>query len=216
MVSIFSSQESAIVFVVSALVLAVTPGPGVVYIVTRTLAQGRVAGFASVLGVAAGNFANTVAAAAGLAAVLLVSSTAFLALKYAGAGYLIYLGAKALLADRRVDSGPSAPKVKAQRVFLDGFCVALLNPKTALFFAAFLPQFAVPNPPFGALVALGALFVGIALLTDGVYVLFASRVFSWLSRRRNSGKLVSRAAGISLIGLGVFAAFFGTRTAQQP
>ena len=125
-------------FVLASLVLAVTPGPGVLYIVTRSLAQGRRAGLASVAGVALGNFGNALGAALGLAALFELSSWAFTVVKYAGAGYLVWLGVKALRAPVAAASmaagAPSA--ATARRLFRDGFVVALLNPKTALFFAA--------------------------------------------------------------------------------
>ena len=124
-------------FVVASLVLAVSPGPGVLYIVTRSLAQGRRAGLLSVAGVAAGNLCNALAAAFGLAALFAVSSTAFAIVKYAGAAYLVVLGVKALLAGSRPAGPLEAATLPRRRSLLrDGFLVALLNPKTTLFFAA--------------------------------------------------------------------------------
>ena len=131
-------------FLAASFVLAVTPGPGVVYIVARTLAQGRGAGLASVAGVAAGNLCNAVGAALGLAALFAVSSLAFSVVKYAGAAYLIYLGIKALRRPATVASPAEFAPPQKRRIARDGFLVALLNPKTALFFAAFLPQFIDP------------------------------------------------------------------------
>ncbi len=129
-------------FVAAAFVLAVTPGPGVVYIVARTLAQGRGAGLASVAGVALGNLGNAVGASLGLAALFAVSATAFTVVKLAGAAYLLYLGIQALRAPR--DGSAAARQLGSAahvRILRDGFVVALLNPKTTIFFAAFLPQF---------------------------------------------------------------------------
>jgi threonine/homoserine/homoserine lactone efflux protein len=129
------------VFVAASLVLAITPGPGVIYLVTRTMSQGRAVGLASIGGIALGNLGNAAFAAAGLAMVFAVSAQSFLLVKLAGAAYLVFLGIKALRPaciaqrDRRLTPGPHA------RAFRDAFLVALLNPKTALFFAAFLPQF---------------------------------------------------------------------------
>src|SRR6478735_1338052 len=130
-------------FVGASLVLALTPGPAVVYIVARTVAQGRASGLASVLGVALGNLGNAVGAALGLAALFAVSSAAFTVVKWAGAAYLVYLGIR-LWRTVPASAGPATPPPPVQpldRVFRDGFVVALLNPKTSLFFAAFLPQF---------------------------------------------------------------------------
>ena len=129
-------------FVYASLVLALTPGPAVVYIVARTLAQGRACGLASVLGVALGNLANAVGAALGLAALFAVSSVAFTVVKWAGAAYLVYLGIRMWRAVPAIpEANVQAPLKPLRRVFRDGFLVALLNPKTTLFFAAFLPQF---------------------------------------------------------------------------
>src|SRR5256885_261899 len=128
-------------FLVASFVLAVTPGPGVLYIVTRSATQGRAAGLASVAGVALGNLGNAVGAWVGLAALFAVSSVAFTVVKYVGALYLVWLGMQAL----RAPAAQTAARVGAggslRRIFADGFVLALLNPKTALFFAAFLPQF---------------------------------------------------------------------------
>lgn len=200
-------------FVLAALVLLVTPGPAVLYIVTRSLVQGRRSGLTSVVGVALGNLGNAIGASLGLAALFAVSSVAFTVVKYAGAAYLVYLGVQALRAPAPETRAEASPPVRLQRIFRDGFLVALLNPKTAVFFAAFLPQFmdpALPAIPQGFL--LGALFVGIAGITDTAYALTASTVAPVLAR---AGRL--RAAGRYLfggtfIGLGVLTAFGGPRT----
>ena len=197
-------------FVLASLVLAIIPGPAVLYIVTRSLVQGRRSGLISVVGVALGNLGNAIGASLGLAALFAVSSVAFTVVKYAGAAYLVYLGVQALRATVPETRAEAPPPVRLQRIFRDGFLVALLNPKTAVFFAAFLPQFmdpALPAIPQG--VALGALFVGIAGITDTAYALAASTVAPVLTR---TGRL--RAAGRYLtggtfIGLGVLTAFGG-------
>jgi len=197
-------------FVLASLVLAIIPGPAVLYIVARSLVQGRRSGLISVVGVALGNLGNAIGASLGLAALFAVSSVAFTVVKYAGAAYLVYLGVQALRATVPETRAEAPPTVRLQRIFRDGFLVALLNPKTAVFFAAFLPQFmnpALPAIPQG--VALGALFVGIAGITDTAYALAASTVVPVLTR---TGRL--RAAGRYLtggtfIGLGVLTAFGG-------
>lgn len=164
-------------FVAAALVLAVTPGPAVLYIVTRTLSQGRTAGLASVAGVALGNLMNAAVASLGLAVVLLASELAFALIRYAGAAYLVWLGIQALRAPRAIDA-PQAPRaVAAWRVFREGVVVALLNPKTTLFFAAFLPQFIDPTRGATAqALSLSVLFVGIAACSDMAYVLLSRAV----------------------------------------
>jgi threonine/homoserine/homoserine lactone efflux protein len=202
-------------FLAASFVLAVTPGPGVVYIVARTLAQGRGAGLASVAGVAAGNLGNAVGAALGLAALFAVSSLAFSIVKYAGAAYLVYLGIKALRrpAAAAVTGEFAAPQKR--RIARDGFLVALLNPKTALFFAAFLPQFIDPARPAalqGAL--LGVVFVAVAALTDSAYVLAASIAGARIGRSRRFETVGRYAAAATYFGLGVFTAATGSRTSR--
>lgn len=201
-------------FLIASVMLAVTPGPGVIYIVTRTLAQGRASGIASVMGVALGNFGNALAAAIGLGALLAVSATAFLILKYAGAAYLVYLGVRAFVAPKR-EASAMPQVVKSSRVFRDGFVVALLNPKTAVFFAAFLPQFMSANgSPMLQSVTLGTLFVVIAALTDTAYALGASGVAPMLNRiggARSWGRFLT---GSAYVGLGVFTAVSDSRAVK--
>jgi threonine/homoserine/homoserine lactone efflux protein len=197
-------------FLIASFILAVTPGPGVFYIVARSLAQGRGAGLASVAGVAAGNFGNALAAAIGLAALFAVSSLAFTVVKYAGAAYLIYLGVQML---RQPVAAPAyVPPAPALHVFRDGFIVALLNPKTTLFFAAFLPQFMNPAAaPLPQSIALGALFVLIAAVTDSLYALAAGSLAPILERLRGRQTIGRRLGGSLFIGLGLFTALTGQR-----
>jgi threonine/homoserine/homoserine lactone efflux protein len=199
-------------FLAASLVLAVTPGPGVIYIVTRSLVQGRRSGVASVIGVALGNFCNALAAAMGLGALLAISSTAFLIVKYAGAAYLVYLGVRALRA-RKPEIALALPQiVNSLRIFRDGFIVALLNPKTAVFFAAFLPQFMTAKAsPILQSVTLGALFVIIAAVTDTAYALGASAVAPILNRTRGVNSYGRIFTGSTFIGLGLFTALSGSR-----
>lgn len=198
-------------FITASLILALTPGPAVVYILARTMSQGRASGLASVAGVALGNLGNAVGAALGLAALFAVSSTAFTVVKWAGAIYLIVMGVRMLRAAGTAAS-PGASQLAATprgRIFRDGFVVALLNPKTALFFAAFLPQFMSGNTPLAQSLALGSLFVGLAACTDLAYVLAASLLAPRLSRLGTHARWGQRAAGVSFIGLGLLTAFSG-------
>jgi threonine/homoserine/homoserine lactone efflux protein len=205
-----------IAFLIATFVLAVTPGPGVVYIVARTLAQGRAAGLVSVAGVALGNFGNALGAALGLAALFAMSSLAFAIVKYAGAAYLVYLGLRALRRSKVPDAPARFEAPRLRRIFRDGAFVALLNPKTALFFAAFLPQF---MDPAGSTAAQGALlggtFVLIAACTDSSYVLAASLAGSAFARGthgRAAGRYLTAA---TFIGLGLFtAASSGSRATR--
>jgi threonine/homoserine/homoserine lactone efflux protein len=199
-------------FMGASLMLALTPGPAVVYIVARTLAQGRACGLASVVGVALGNLANAAGAALGLAALFAVSSAAFTVVKWAGAAYLVYLGIRMWRAAPAIaDRTALAPAQPLRRVFRDGFVVALLNPKTTLFFAAFLPQFMDAHAsPLLQTLALGGVFVGVACCTDLIYVLSASLVAPRLGRAARHAVWGNRLAGTSFIGLGVLTAM-GTR-----
>lgn len=199
-------------FLLASLVLAATPGPGVLYIVARTLAQGRRAGLASVAGVMLGNLGNACAAALGLAALVSVSATAFALLKWAGAAYLIYLGVQALRAGRNPSAGPEAGFAQGRRLLRDGFWVALLNPKTTLFFAAFLPQFIDPaGSALGQSTALGLAFVLIAGCTDTAYVLLAHRVAPALGPMPRSAAMGRYAQAMVYFGLGALAATAGQR-----
>ncbi|MEC3765045.1 MULTISPECIES: LysE family translocator [Cupriavidus] len=200
-------------FVVASLALAITPGPAVVYIVTRTLAQGRQAGLASIGAVALGNLGNAIGASLGLAVLFSVSALAFTVVKYAGAAYLIWLGVRALRGGGGADGGtPEVSPRSLRQVVRDGFVVALLNPKTAIFFAAFLPQFM--NPAGSALaqsLALGVAFVLIAATTDACYVMAAAAVMPALRRAGRARALGRYLTGAAFIGLGVFTAASGSR-----
>jgi threonine/homoserine/homoserine lactone efflux protein len=203
-------------FIAASLVLAVTPGPVVLYVVARSLAQGRGAGMVSVAGGAVGNLGNAIAAALGLSALFAASALAFEAVKLLGAAYLIHLGIRHLRhASRRQADMPCTPEPLA-RVFRDAVLVSLLNPKTTLFFAAFLPQFMNPGlPAMPQSLALGALFVGIALVTDSLYALAAGTLAPSL---KDGGRfaLGRRVLGLFLIGLGLFTALTGTQHRTKP
>jgi threonine/homoserine/homoserine lactone efflux protein len=198
------------IFVVAALLLLITPGPAVLYIVARSLDQGRRAGLVSVAGVHAGTLLHIGAAAAGLSAVLTASATAFSIVKYLGAAYLVYLGVRRLL-DRAVTAPAAAPPRRLRRAFLDGFVVNVLNPKTALFFLAFLPQFVdVARRAVGAqILALGLVFVALGLVTDGLYALGAGTAAGWLRGRPHIRASERWLTGGMYLGLGVAAAFAG-------
>ena len=171
----FPALPSLSLFVLAALALLLVPGPAVLYIVTRSAAHGRRAGFASVLGIEAGSLVHAMAAALGLSALLLTSALAFQVVKYAGAVYLVYLGVRTLFS-RDDEAGPMAPtQANLTQLFAKGFLVNLLNPKTALFFYAFLPQFVDPSRGAvqGQIFMLGMMFVILATCTDSLYALHA-------------------------------------------
>jgi threonine/homoserine/homoserine lactone efflux protein len=202
-------------FLAASVVLAVTPGPAVLYIVTRSLSQGRGSGLTSVAGVALGNLGNAIGAAIGLAALLAISTTAFLIVKYIGALYLIYLGIQALRGPKS-GSNDGIGNARSWKIFRDGFVVALLNPKTALFFAAFLPQFVRADQASGyQTVVLGATFVAIAATTDTCYVLAADALTRLRSKRSSrAGPRFRWITGGTFIGLGIAAALTGSRSSR--
>jgi threonine/homoserine/homoserine lactone efflux protein len=201
-------------FLTASFLLAITPGPGVIYIVTHTLRQGRGAGLASVLGVALGNLCNAGAASLGLAALLAASAGAFTILKLAGAAYLVFLGLKALFAKPAPPTQLPARQARV-RLFFDGFLVALLNPKTALFFAALLPQFIDTSAPaLAQSLILGAVFVLIAACTDSLYVLTAAALSRSLTQNSAAQSLGRKLSALTFIGLGIFAAFASPRSSR--
>jgi threonine/homoserine/homoserine lactone efflux protein len=198
-------------FVLAALILAVTPGPAVLYIVTRSISQGRWAGVVSCLGVALGGMVHVAAAALGLSAVLATSAVAFGAVKYAGAAYLIWLGLRKLTQGADAKTLGEMPAQPPWRIFRDGVVVNVLNPKTALFFLAFLPQFVNPAAGNVALQCafLGGIFVLIALATDTTWSLVASGAGSWLRGHPRFVSYERYVSGSVFLGLGVAAAFAG-------
>lgn len=199
-------------FLVASFLLAITPGPIVFYVVTRSITQGRSYGLASVAGASLGTLCNALGASLGLAALFAISSLAFTVVKYLGAMYLIWLGIQTLRAPRN----PNAPAIKVHpaargRIVLDGFIVGLLNPKTAIFFAAFLPQFAEPAAPAGQTIVLGVIFVLLAAFTDSCYALAAGSVRPWLQRATGFSTAGRYISGGAFIGLGLLTAFSGQR-----
>jgi threonine/homoserine/homoserine lactone efflux protein len=201
-------------FVAAALVVLVIPGPGVLYAVSRSAAQGYRAGLVSVLGLSLGALVHAVAAAIGLSAILLTSATAFGIVKLLGAAYLIYLGLRMILARGGKQTGPDAIEPSTlKRLLVDGIVISVFNPKIAVFFLAFLPQFV--DPALGAapqqLLLLGLLYSGLALLTDGTYALLAGGLRQWIGGRFMRGPIPRCFCGSLYIGLGIYAAFSGRR-----
>jgi threonine/homoserine/homoserine lactone efflux protein len=200
-------------FIAAALVLLLTPGPGVMYIVARSIGQGSRAGLVSVLGLAAGALVHVAAAAAGISTILLASATAFGFVKAAGAAYLIYLGIRTLLARGAVASTGVCTPRSSGRLFADGVLVSVLNPKIALFFLAFLPQFVDPGrgPIAQQILLLGLLYVALALVTDSAYALLAGSLRHRLRDRALQGPLPRYISGSVYLGLGVGTALTGRR-----
>ncbi len=196
-------------FMLASLALLLAPGPAVLYIIARSVDQGRGAGLVSVASIEAGNLFHVLAATLGLSALLLSSATLFTLVKYLGAGYLIYLGVRKLLA-RQQAQDVEHPNIQSKRqIFSQGVLVAALNPKTALFFLAFLPQFV--NSQQGhvplQMLELGVIFVAMACVTDAMYAMLAGTAGQWLKRRRSFLSGEKYVAGSVFIGLGVLAAW---------
>lgn len=178
-------------FVAASLALTLLPGPAVLYIVARSVEGGRPAGLVSVLGIGAGGFVHVAFAALGLSALLVSSAAAFAVVKWLGVVYLIYLGIGRFLARDDAEAAVTVGNEPLTRVFSQGVIVNVLNPKTALFFLAFLPQFV--DPSRGAVTAqialLGTTFVVLALCTDGLYALLSGTAADWLRRKNESPNL---------------------------
>lgn len=203
------SASTFAIFGLASLALLLVPGPAVLYIVTRSVGQGRRIGVASVLGVHVGTSVHVIAASVGLSALLVSSATAFDVVKYAGAAYLVALGLRRLIAPSGEALDVADGRVTTpRRAFLDGIVVNVLNPKTALFFLAFLPQFLDSSRGWIATQALllGMTFIGIGLVTDGAYSFAASSIARRLQRTPRSMRRSERVSGLVFLALGVMAA----------
>jgi threonine/homoserine/homoserine lactone efflux protein len=202
-----------LLFAAASLAFLAIPGPSVFYIVTRSLAQGRRAGVTSMLGVQTGGLVHVVAAAFGVSALIASSATAFTIVKYAGAAYLILLGLRKLLSRGEEDVEEPEPRGTASgsRVFWQGAVVNILNPKTALFFLAFLPQFVDPSagPVAPQMLVLGTLLVGLGVMSDGTYALVAAGAGRKLRETAAARRTLDRLSGGVFVGLGVVAALAG-------
>jgi threonine/homoserine/homoserine lactone efflux protein len=201
------SAATIAAFAAASLLLLIIPGPAVLYIVNRSVSDGRRAGLAAVAGITLANLVHALAAAVGLSAVLARSATAFNTVKWLGAGYLVFVGVRTLMRPAAAID-PDQPGVSSRRSFTQGVVVNLLNPKVALFFLSFLPQFIHPNdgrPGLQALV-LGLVFVGLGFCSDGTYSLVASRLRHVLLRGKALPFVQRWVAGTVFIGLGLVAA----------
>lgn len=200
---------SFIAFLVAALVLAITPGPGIAYVVARTVAGGRAEGFASCFGTGIGGMLHVLAAALGLSLLLAQSAMAFDLVKYLGAAYLVYLGVRLLLRNDEALAIERVPSQGWRRALFEGVAVEALNVKTALFFLAFLPQFVVPTEALvPQLVLLGSICVALNTLVDVMAVSIADRLLESGAARAARARLLTRASGVTMVGLGVYLALF--------
>lgn len=197
-------DTSVTLFLLAALIIAVVPGPGIFYVAARTLSGGSQAGLASTFGTALGGLVHVVAGALGVSAIVLASAELFTALKFAGALYLIWLGVKTfreardLLPQRFVAVG-------TQRVFREGLLVEALNPKTAAFFLAFIPQFLDPanGSPALQFMMFGLISVALNTLADFIVVMMAATAHAGLKRRPNFLQRLKQGSGLFIAGLGV-------------
>lgn len=192
-------------FIASSLVLLLIPGPAVLFIVARSGSQGRRAGLVSVLGVHSASLVHVLAAVAGLSAIVVASAFAFTALKTVGGVYLIYLGVKSIRAARQLKT-LTPPTVKPERrLFLQAFTVSLLNPKVAVFFLAFLPQFVdrKNGPVWSQTLVLGVVYITLGLCTDGIYALLGSRIGAWFTAHVRRVRAMRYSEGGVLIGIGL-------------
>jgi threonine/homoserine/homoserine lactone efflux protein len=198
------SGHAFAVYIPAALVLLAIPGPAVLYIVATSVDGGRRAGLLSVAGVHAGSLVHVAAACAGLSALIVSSAIAFSTVKYVGAAYLVYVGIRKWLEKDAPVELPARPPRSGRRVFTQGMVVNVLNPKTALFFLAFLPQFVDrDHTVWTQITVLGLVWVGLGLLSDGSYALAGGTIGGLIRRRR---KAVRIASGGVFVGLGAVAA----------
>lgn len=200
------------VFAAAALALLVVPGPAVLYIVTRSVHQGRRAGLASVLGIHVGTLVHVLAATIGLSALLVSSATAFTVVKLLGAAYLVFLGVRTLLGrDGAAAEAPAGSVRGRRRDFAEGIVVNVLNPKTALFFLAFLPQFVDPERGHASLqiLLLGLTFMALGFVTDSVWALAAGTAGGVLRGSRRFARVQRYVSGSVFVGLGVVTALAG-------
>jgi threonine/homoserine/homoserine lactone efflux protein len=207
------SRELAF-FVTAAIVLLLIPGPAVLYIVARSIDQGRRAGLASSSGIATGSLVHVLAATLGLSALLVSSATAYGLVKYAGAGYLIFLGIKKFREHPASnDDIRHTPPLPLRRIYAEGVLVNVLNPKTAIFFFAFLPQFVSPTRGHVTLqfLALGMLFTGMGFVSDSVWALTAGSASRWLRGNPTFIRNQHYVSGTVYLGLGVATAFTGSK-----
>jgi threonine/homoserine/homoserine lactone efflux protein len=195
---------SLLAFLLTAIVLAVTPGPGIAYVVARTVAGGRSEGLASCLGTGIGGMLHVAAAALGLSLLIAQSAMAFDLVKYVGAAYLVYLGVRLLLRKEQPVAAGSVSPQGARRALFEGIAVEALNVKTALFFLAFLPQFVAPTEPLvSQLVLLGSICVVLNTLVDVMAVFAADRLLQTGVARAARARLMTRISGATMVGLGV-------------
>ena len=192
-------------FLIAAFVLAITPGPGIAYVVARTVSGGRKEGLASCIGTGLGGLIHVMASALGVSLIIAQSAFAFSVVKYVGAAYLFYLGFRMLFSKNAAPMVEEISPQGARRAFLEGIAVEALNVKTALFFLAFLPQFTNPIEPLvPQLVLLGSICVVLNTLVDVLAVLGANRLLTASAKRAQRERMMVKTSGITMLGLGTY------------
>jgi threonine/homoserine/homoserine lactone efflux protein len=207
------THSSLFLFVTGAAILLVIPGPAVFYVVSRSIGQGRAAGLVSALGITTGTLFHVAAATLGLSALLTSSAVAFQFVKYLGAAYLIYLGIRVLRSKEALALDAANGERRLVHIFGQGLLVNLLNPKTALFFLAFLPQFVAPARGHATLqiFQLGVLFALMGLCSDSIWGLLAGTLAVRIRGSVRVRRAQRNVSGGALIALGVATAFSGAR-----
>jgi threonine/homoserine/homoserine lactone efflux protein len=205
------SFQTLSVFVVACVALVVVPGPNLLYITARSIAEGRRSGIASAFGVETGTLVHIAVAAAGLSYLVARSAVAFGVVRYAGAAYLAYLGIRTLLTRGRAPDAEAPRTQSLRRVYAEGVVVNVFNPKVILFFLAFLPQFVDRDAGSVAaqVVVLGAVLASIGLASDLLYAVGAGSLGAWLRARPRAGRYQRYASGVVYLGLGVATAIAG-------
>jgi threonine/homoserine/homoserine lactone efflux protein len=208
------SHTPLLLFVSAALVLLAIPGPAVFYVTSRSIGHGLSAGVISALGIGVGTLFHVAAAALGLSALLMSSAIAFSVVKYLGAAYLIFLGIQKIVREESIASSEESGRIQLSRIFGQGIVVNVLNPKTALFFFAFLPQFVDVSRGrvAGQVLFLGLLFAVMGVLSDSVWALFAGTLAHALNRNTRWMRAQRYVSGGMLISLGLATAFAGSAT----
>ena len=206
--------STVLIVALASLVLVVIPGPAVIYILTRSVSQGRTAGMVSAVGVNLGSAIHVVAAVAGLSLLLASSAYAFTIVKWLGVAYLAWIGVQTLLTDDTEFTSPEMDRQSLRRIFTQGVLVNVLNPKVAIFFLAFLPQFIDQNGTNPALQTfiLGMTLVTIGLISDSVYALIGGGLGDWFRRRPGAARATRLTAGITYLALASLAAVSGNRS----
>jgi threonine/homoserine/homoserine lactone efflux protein len=210
-------SATMLVVALASLALVVIPGPAVIYILTRSVSQGREAGLVSAVGVNLGSSVHVVAAVAGLTVLLASSATAFMAVKWAGVAYLAWIGVRTLMKKDEDFAQPQVKPAALRKIFIQGFLVNMLNPKVAIFFLAFLPQFVDPNSSNATTqtLVLGMTLVSIGMVTDSLYALAGGSVGDVLRRRPTLARTTRLISGSIYIALAGIAAITGTKLADS-